>query len=52
MKKVSDIESNSSHTASDNEKGKCKYICCLAVILIVFIIVIMATTGEISSKKN
>jgi hypothetical protein len=53
MQKNSDIESNSFRSSSsDNEKGKCKYLCCLVCTLVIFIIVIMAITGEIGNKKK
>jgi uncharacterized integral membrane protein len=52
MQKISDIESNSSHPSSNEEKGKWTYLCCTAIIIVLFIIIIMAITGEIGSKKN
>lgn len=44
---VHDIEAN----RKEEENGTCGYVCCTVIILVAFIIIIMAITGEFN-KKN
>jgi uncharacterized membrane protein len=53
--KINDIESTTRVIIikkNDNDEGKWKYLCCTVIVLIAFIIMIMAITGEFSNKQN